>query len=69
MSRSQREYVLRQQMRTIREELGEAAEDDEVEQLRDRIARAELPLEAEKVRAEAAGAPARRCSRSRPSTR
>jgi ATP-dependent Lon protease len=49
MSRSQREYVLRQQMRTIREELGEAAEDDEIEQLRDRIARAELPLDAEKV--------------------
>jgi ATP-dependent Lon protease len=49
MSRSQREYVLRQQMRTIREELGEAAEDDEIEQLRERIARAELPLEAEKV--------------------
>ncbi len=49
LSRSQREYVLRQQMRSIREELGEAAEDDEIEQLRDRIIRAELPLEAERV--------------------
>jgi ATP-dependent Lon protease len=49
LSRSQREYVLRQQMRTIREELGEAAEDDEIESLRDKVARAELPLEAEKV--------------------
>jgi len=49
MSRSQRDYVLRQQMRNIREELGEAADDDEVEQLRERIARAELPLEAEKT--------------------
>ncbi len=49
MSVSQRDYVLRQQIRTIREELGEAAEDDEVEQLRDRIARAELPLEAARV--------------------
>src|SRR6478736_9876605 len=49
MSRSQRDYVLRQQMRNIREELGEAADDDEVEQLRERIARAELPLEAEKA--------------------
>src|SRR5690606_12285600 len=37
MSRSQRDYVLRQQMRTIREELGEAGEDDELEQLRERI--------------------------------
>src|SRR5690606_10695248 len=49
LSRSQRDYVLRQQMRTIREELGEAAEDDEIEQLRERIARAELPPEAERV--------------------
>ena len=49
MSRSQREYVLRQQMRNIQEELGEAADDDEVEELRERIARAELPLEAEKI--------------------
>jgi ATP-dependent Lon protease len=46
MSRSQREYVLRQQLRSIREELGEASEDDEIEQLRERIARAELPSEA-----------------------
>jgi ATP-dependent Lon protease len=49
LSRSQRDYVLRQQMRSIREELGETAEDDEIEQLRERIARAELPLEAERA--------------------
>lgn len=49
MSRSQRDYVLRQQLRSIREELGEAGDDDEIEQLRERIARAELPLEAEKA--------------------
>src|SRR5687768_16968018 len=49
MSRSQRDYVLRQQMRSIREELGEAAEDDEIEQLRERVARAELSPEAEKA--------------------
>lgn len=49
LSRSQRDYVLRQQMRTIREELGDAADDDEVEQLRERIARAELPIEAERA--------------------
>jgi ATP-dependent Lon protease len=49
MSRSQRDYVLRQQMRSIKEELGEASEDDEIEQLRERIARAELPAEADKA--------------------
>ena len=49
MSRSQRDLVLRQQLRSIREELGEAGDDDEVEALRERIARAELPLEAEKA--------------------
>jgi ATP-dependent Lon protease len=49
LSRSQRDYVLRQQMRTIREELGESADDDETEQLRERIARAELPPEAERA--------------------
>jgi ATP-dependent Lon protease len=50
MSRSQREFLLRQQMRSIRRELGEGEEDeDELEQLRDRISRAELPAEAEKA--------------------
>jgi ATP-dependent Lon protease len=49
MSRSQREYVLRQQLRTIREELGEAGDDDEIEQLREKISRAGLPLDAEKA--------------------
>lgn len=43
---SQREYVLREQMRTILEELGEAGEQDEVDELRTRIMRAELPKEA-----------------------
>ncbi len=50
MSRSQREFLLRQQMRAIRRELGESEEDeDELEQLRDRIARADLPSEAERA--------------------
>jgi ATP-dependent Lon protease len=50
MSRSQREYLLRQQMRAIRRELGESEEDeDEVEALRERIARADMPTEAEKA--------------------
>src|SRR5262245_5924912 len=49
MSRSQREYVLRQHMKNIREELGEAGDDDEIEQLRERIARAEPPPEVQKA--------------------
>jgi ATP-dependent Lon protease len=49
MSRSQREYVLRQQMRTILEELGEAGEEDEVDELQERVAGAGLPPEADKV--------------------
>jgi ATP-dependent Lon protease len=50
MSRSQREYLLRQQMKAIRRELGESEdEEDEIENLRERIARAELPAEAEKA--------------------
>jgi ATP-dependent Lon protease len=47
MSRSQHDYVLRQQMRSILEELGENPDEDEVDELRSRIARAELPPEAE----------------------
>ncbi len=49
MSRSQREFLLRQQMKTIRRELGEADDDDEVELLRDRIVQADMPSEAEKA--------------------
>ncbi len=40
LSRSQRDLVLRQQMRSIREELGEAGDDDELDELRERVARA-----------------------------
>ncbi len=50
MSRSQREYLLRQQLRSIRRELGEATdEDDELEQLRDQVIKAELPKEADRA--------------------
>ncbi len=49
MSRSQREYVLRQQMRTILEELGEAGEEDEADELQERLAVAALPPEADKI--------------------
>ncbi len=46
MTRTQRAYVLRQQMRAIREELGESLdEDDEVEELRERLALSDLPEE------------------------
>lgn len=50
MSRSQREFLLRQQARAIRKELGETDEDeDEIETLREKIARAEMSNEAEKA--------------------
>ena len=47
MSVTQREYLLRQQMKTIRQELGESdAEEEEIEELHDKIALARLPAEA-----------------------
>ncbi len=46
--KNQREIILRQQMKSIREELGETDEDD-VEELRDRIRAAQLPEEAMKI--------------------
>ena len=50
MSRSQREFLLRQQAKAIRKELGEGDdEEDEIEALRDRVARAEMPIDAEKA--------------------
>jgi ATP-dependent Lon protease len=49
MGKSQREYILRQQMKSIKEELGEGADDDEIEELREKIRRAKVPLEVEKV--------------------
>jgi len=47
--RSQRELVLRQQMKTIKEELGEGGEDDEIEELREKLRLAQLSEEAQKV--------------------
>ncbi len=47
--RSQRELILRQQMRSIKEELGEGGEDDEVEELRERLRLAQLPEDAAKI--------------------
>ncbi len=50
ISRSQRELLLRQQLKAIRRELGDGDdEDDEIELLRERIAKAEPPPEVEKV--------------------
>ena len=46
MGKSQREYILRQQMKAIKEELGEGGDDDEIEELRERLFRAQLPEEA-----------------------
>jgi ATP-dependent Lon protease len=48
MSSSQREYLLRQQVKSIRRELGETdVDEDEIENLRERIALGRLPTEAE----------------------
>jgi ATP-dependent Lon protease len=47
MSREQREYLLRQQMRTIQQELGDKnPEQADIEELRERLVKAELPEEA-----------------------
>ena len=47
--KSQREAILRQQMRTIKEELGEGGDDDEVEELRERLRLAGLSEDALKI--------------------
>jgi ATP-dependent Lon protease len=50
MGKSQREYFLRQQMKAIREELGESEEEeDDLEAIRQKIKAAGLPEEADKV--------------------
>ena len=50
MGRSEREEILRAQLRTIKEELGETDEsEEELDQLRERIAKAKLPYDIEKV--------------------
>src|SRR5580704_15781574 len=47
--KAQREHILRQQMRSIKEELGEGGEEDEVEELRERLRAAGLPDDVQKV--------------------
>ncbi|MEO0322187.1 MAG: endopeptidase La [Myxococcota bacterium] len=50
MSRSQREYLLRQQLRQIKRELGEPEDDeDEIEALREKVVLGDLPAEAERA--------------------
>src|SRR3954465_305076 len=49
MGKSQREYILRQQMKSIKEELGEGGDDDEIEELRERVRRAQILPEADKI--------------------
>jgi ATP-dependent Lon protease len=67
MGKSQREYILRQQMKNIREELGEGGDDDEIEELRERIRLAGPPADVEKVaRKQLSGCVA--CRSSRPSS-
>jgi ATP-dependent Lon protease len=47
--KNQREAILRQQMRSIKEELGEGGDDDEVEDLRERLRLAGLSEDAQKI--------------------
>ncbi|MBI5533391.1 MAG: endopeptidase La [Deltaproteobacteria bacterium] len=49
MGQSERETILRQQMKHIREQLGESGEDEETEELRDKLRKAGLPPEVDKV--------------------
>ena len=48
LDKAQREYVLRQQLRQIKKELGEDEDQDDVEVLRERLAETELPDEVRK---------------------
>ncbi|MCP4678466.1 MAG: endopeptidase La, partial [Deltaproteobacteria bacterium] len=50
MGRSQREYFLRQQLKAIKEELGDSGEEeDEIEEIRERITESGMGIEAEKM--------------------
>ena len=49
LDQNQREYVLREQLQVIRQELGEDATDDEMEELARRLEEAQLSPEAKKV--------------------
>ena len=69
MGHNQREYVLRQQLKAIKEELGEIDEAAATStSSREKIAKAKMPRRGREGRAEAARAPEGACSRRRPST-
>ena len=70
MGKNQREYVLRQQLKAIKEELGEDEGDQgDLDGLEERIAKANLPHGGRAGRQEAAQAPAQHAGRAAPSTR
>jgi ATP-dependent Lon protease len=48
LSKSQRDFMLREQMKTIQKELGEAEENSEIGELRQKLEQAQLPPEAHK---------------------
>lgn len=48
MSKEQRQYMLRQQLRAIQQELGEKSESQETDQLREKLEKADLPEEVRK---------------------
>ncbi|MBU1880758.1 endopeptidase La, partial [bacterium] len=49
ISKSQREYFLREQLKAIKKELGDDQEGMEIQELRERLEKAELPEDAQKV--------------------
>jgi ATP-dependent Lon protease len=65
--KSQREIVLRQQMKTIKEELGEGGDDDEIEELREKHRLAQPPTRRRRSRRSSSRA-LPPCSSSRPSS-
>ena len=49
LSKSQRDYFLREQLKAIQKELGESGENSEIGELRDKIDKAQMPPEVKKV--------------------
>ena len=69
MGRNQREYVLRQQLKAIKEELGEIDETGgDLDDFREKVLAAKMPPETEKVAIKQLEAAEGRCSPRRPST-
>ena len=49
LSKTQRDYFLREQLKAIQKELGDSGDNSEVEELRDKIDKAQMPPEVKKV--------------------